>query len=44
MTNMEIDDLLKSGAPEVDPALLSNIERSIRETLVPVRPCHPPSR
>jgi hypothetical protein len=38
MTDKEIDGLLQSAAPKVDPALLSNIERSIRETLVPVRP------
>lgn len=38
MNNKEIDDLLKSAAPKVDPALLANIERSMRETLAPVSP------
>jgi hypothetical protein len=38
MTNKEIDDLLKSAAPKIDPALLANIERSMHQTLAPVRP------
>ena len=41
MTNREIDDLIKSAPPKVDPALLADIERSMRETLAPVRPLPP---
>jgi hypothetical protein len=41
MTDREIDDLLKSAPQQTDPALLANIEQSIRETLAPERPLPP---
>jgi len=41
MTDREIDDLLKSTPQQTDPALLANIEQSMRETLAPVRPLPP---
>jgi hypothetical protein len=41
MTNREIDDILRPAPPKVDSALLASIERSMRETLAPVRPLPP---